>query len=150
MWQELPQTQWFWETSSTFRILYDLCIKKQVLVRSWRWVWSNGDGLHCSKIQLVNRNCRKQVLGFGIHVDLVGFLALQTPTNVSSPSLGRWISSQRSGEVTFPQLFVAREQSLPFLRIPFPGRSSGILSTSFRREAFSKGFFIPFYTVSTW
>ena len=119
--------------------------KKQVLVRSWRWVWSNGDGLHCSKYSWSTATAGNKFLGFGIHMDLVGFLALQTPTNVSSPtSLGRLISSQRSGEVTFPQLFVAREQSLPFLRIPFPGRSSGILSTSFRREAFSKGFFIPF------
>ena len=119
--------------------------KKQVLVSSWRWVWSNGDGLHCSKYSWSTATAGNKFLGFGIHMDLVGFLALQTPTNVSSPtSLGRLISWQRSGEVTFPQLLVAREQSLPFLRIPFPGRSSGILSTSFRREAFSKGFFIPF------
>ena len=52
-------------------------------------------------------------------MDLVGFLALQTPTNVSSPtSLERLISSQRSGEVTFPQLFVAREQA-SFFKNPF-------------------------------
>ena len=141
----VTRTSPFWETSSTFRILYDLCIKKtgigeelKVSLEQRRWVT-------LFKIQLVNRNCRNKFLGFGIHMDLVGFLALQTPTNLSSPtSLGKLISWQRSGEVTFPQLFVAREQSLPFLRIPFPGRSSGILSTSFRREAFSKGFFIPF------
>ncbi len=142
MWQELSCNTVIWETSSNFRIWYDFSIKKagtgeELKVSLERWVT-------LFKIQLVNRNCRKQVFGIWDPHGFGWVLALQTPTNVSSPtSLGRWVSSQRSGEVTFPQLFVAREQSLPFLRIPFPGRSSGILSTSFRREAFSKGFLIP-------